>query len=170
MNQSNINNEEDNNQANELCQFLSFTLGNEDYGVDILRVQEIRGWEEVREIPNTPEHIKGVMNLRNRVVPIIDLRIRFGQNQVEYNPTTVIIVLSVEWREQKMTIGIVVDAVSDVIDVKTGDIQKAPDFGAKINTRFINGMLMIEKRMIVLLDVDKLLNPDEMAQLDQLAP
>jgi len=104
-----INNDEDQTQ------FLSFTLGVEDYGVNILRVQEIRGWEEVRDIPNTPDYIKGVLNLRSTVVPIIDLRIRFGLDKVEYLPTTVIIVLSVEKEDGTHVMGVVVDAVSDLL-------------------------------------------------------
>ena len=153
----------------ELMQFLSFSLGKEEYGIDILRVQEIRGWEEVREIPNTPPYIKGVLNLRSSVVPIIDLRIRFGQKDVEYKPTTVIIVLSVERNNEKHVVGAVVDAVSDVLDVNSKELRKAPDFGTTVNTRYINGMIMIKQRMVILLNVDKLLDPDELATLEKLA-
>ena len=160
----------DNNpQEAELIQFLSFTVEGEDYGVNILRVQEIRGWEEVREIPNTPDYIKGVLNLRNTVVPIIDLRIRLGQKEVEYKPTTVIIVLSVEYEEDKHVVGVVVDSVSDVLDVKSDEIKKAPNFGTRINTKYICGMFMSNERMIVLLDADKLLDPEEMSTLESLA-
>lgn len=161
-----MNNEQ---KTPELMQFLSFTVENEDYGVNILRVQEIRGWEEVREIPNTPDYIKGVLNLRNTVVPIIDLRIRLGQTEVEYKPTTVIIVLSVEYDDSRHVVGIVVDSVSDVLDVNSSEIKDAPNFGAKINTRYICGMFMSSDRMIVLLDADKLLNPEEMSALESLA-
>lgn len=153
----------------ELMQFLSFSLGKEEYGIDILRVQEIRGWEEVREIPNTPPYIKGVLNLRNSVVPIIDLRVRFGQKDVEYKPTTVIIVLSVERNNEKHVVGAVVDAVSDVLDIESKELKPAPDFGTTVNTRYINGMVMIQQRMVILLNVDKLLDPDELATLEKLA-
>jgi purine-binding chemotaxis protein CheW len=149
-------------------QFLSFTLAKDDYGVDILRVQEIRGWEEVRKIPNTPDYIKGVINLRNTVVPIVDLRIRFGQKDVEYKPTTVIIVLSVEVDSTTRVVGVVVDAVSDVINVNEGDIKDAPDFGTTVDTKYIKGMVMAGNRMVILLDTDKLLNPKELTMLDKL--
>ena len=151
-----------------LRQFLSFSLAQEDYGIDILRVQEIRGWEEVREIPNTPEYIKGVLNLRNIVVPIIDLRIRFSKQDVEYKTTTVIVILSVESGDQPRTVGVVVDAVSDVLDVYENDLQSAPDFGTQVNTKYISGMVMLDKRMVILLDTDKLLDPDELTALETL--
>ncbi len=151
-----------------VSQFLSFSLGDDDYGVDILRVQEIRGWEEVREIPNTPDYIKGVLNLRNTVVPIIDLRVRFGQEQFEYNPTTVIIILSVESGDKQRTVGVVVDAVSDVLDIQHSDLQESPDFGAKVNTKYITSMAMFDKTMVILLDTNKLLDPDELAALETL--
>lgn len=152
-------------QKNSILQFLSFTLGDDDYGVDILRVQEIRGWEEVRALPDTPEHIKGVLNLRNIVVPIIDLRIRFLQEEVSYDPTTVIVVLSVESDDTKSTIGIVVDTVSDVLDVPQNSIKEAPNLGSKIDVCYINGMVPIDDRMVILLDTDKLLNPEEMSEI-----
>ncbi len=158
----------ENTQQNSILQFLSFTLGDDDYGVDILRVQEIRGWEEVRSIPNTPECIKGVLNLRNIVVPIIDLRIRFLQEEVKYEPTTVIVVLSVENGNVKSTIGIVVDTVSDVLDVQQSNIKDAPNFGSKIDTRYINGMVSLDDRMVILLDTDKLLNPEEMSEIEKM--
>ena len=148
-----------------LNQFLSFTLGKDDYGVDILRVQEIRGWEEVRKIPNTPDYLKGVMNLRNTVVPIVDLRIRFGLTDIEYKPTTVIIVLSVELAGEQRVMGIVVDAVSDVVDVNSEDMKKVPSLGTAVDTKYINGMVMIGNRMVILLNTDKLLNPQELSAL-----
>ena len=165
-----VNTESENNQQDSaLMQYLSFTVEDEDYGVNILRVQEIRGWEEVREIPNTPEYIKGVLNLRNSVIPIIDLRIRLGQSEVEYKPTTVIIVLSVEYDDNKHVVGIVVDSVSDVLDVNSSDIKSAPNFGTNIDTKYICGMFMSGERMIVLMDADKLLNLEEMTSLENLA-
>ncbi len=160
---------EDESHNNQILQFLSFTLGDEDYGVDILRVQEIRGWEEVREIPNTPDHIKGVLNLRSSVVPIIDLRIRFGLQDIEYKTTTVIIILAVEIADKHSVVGVVVDAVSDVLDVDRGNIKDAPNFGSKVNTKYINGMTMIDERMVILLDTDKLLDLEEMSVLTSIA-
>lgn len=165
--------QQDNNETdstgNEQFQFLSFSLADDHYGVDILRVQEIRGWEECRPIPNTPDYIKGVLNLRDRVIPIIDLRIRFGQQGYEYTPTTVIIVLTVMVQDETHIVGIVVDSVSDVLDINRVELKPAPKLGARINTKFIQGMTMIGERMVVLLDTDRLLNPDELAELEQLA-
>jgi len=160
-------NKEDETQNNDqqIMQFLSFTLGDELYGVDILRVQEIRGWEEVREIPNTPDYIKGVLNLRSSVVPIVDLRIRFELQDIEYIATTVIIILAVEIADKKSVVGVVVDAVSDVLDVDRDNIKDAPNFGSKVNTKYINGMTMLDERMVILLDTDKLLDPEEMSAL-----
>ncbi|MEN8167035.1 MAG: chemotaxis protein CheW [Pseudomonadota bacterium] len=143
-------------------QFLSFTLGGEHYGVDILRVQEIKGWEEVRPLPDTPEFIKGVLDLRGVIVPIIDLRSRFNFASVEYTPTTVTIVLSVERAGKPLIIGVVVDGVSDVLNVKCAEVRKAPDLGTHINTQYITGMFTQNERMIVLLDADRLFNPDEL--------
>jgi purine-binding chemotaxis protein CheW len=149
-------------------QYLSFNLGGEDYGVDILRVQEIKGWEEVRELPDTPDFIKGVLDLRGIIVPIIDLRTRFNLKTVKYTPTTVIIVLSIQKDDKPFVIGIVVDGVSDVINVSANDIKIAPDLGVHINTKYITGMYTQENRMIVLLDIDKLFNPDELNITDNI--
>jgi purine-binding chemotaxis protein CheW len=158
-----------NTSNQDQAQFLSFTLGNEDYGVNILRVQEIRGWEEVRAIPNTPDYIKGVLNLRNTVVPIVDLRIRFGFNNYEYKTTTVIIVLSVEKNDGSHVMGVVVDAVSDVLNIEPNKIKDAPNFGAKINTKYMNGMVMVNDRMVILLNADKLLDQDELSAIENIA-
>ena len=157
------------NSDEDQTQFLSFTLGNEEYGVNILRVQEIRGWETVREIPNTPDYIKGVLNLRNTVVPIVDLRIRFSLENFEYKPTTVIIVLSVEKDDGTHVMGVVVDAVSDVLHIEPGTIKDAPNFGAKINTKYMSGMVMVDEHMVILLDSDKLLDQDELAALESMS-
>jgi len=151
-----------------LSQFLSFTLGDDDYGIDILRVQEIRGWEEVRKIPHTPEYIKGVVNLRSVVVPIIDMRIRFGQEKYDYNPTTVIIVISVIYNENSHLLGIVVDSVSDVIDIDNSQIKPPPALGTNVNTEFMSGMFMVDERMIIVLDSDKLIDPDEIIAIENI--
>ncbi|MEY3807065.1 MAG: hypothetical protein RI893_41 [Pseudomonadota bacterium] len=149
-------------------QFLTFELAGEAYGVEILKVQEIRGWEAVRVIPNTPAFIKGVLNLRGSVVPIVDLRERFSLAHSDYSSKTVVIVLCVEHEESQFVMGIVADAVSDVLDINLGDIKKAPNFGAKINIRYMRGMHVYKKKMIMLLDVDKLLNPDEVEGIESL--
>jgi purine-binding chemotaxis protein CheW len=141
-------------------QFLSFTLGTEEYGVDILRVQEIRSWEPVSRIPNVPHYEKGVVNLRGSIVPIIDLRERFDLGRSQYTPLTVVVVLQARIGEKSRVMGVVVDAVSDVIDVDKKSIQSSPNFGAKVSTEFINGLVSINQRMVMLLDVDKLLKLD----------
>jgi len=150
-------------------QFLSFTLGGEDYGVDILRVQEIRGWEDLRPLPDTPDYVKGVLDLRGTIVPIIDLRIRMSMSNVEYQPTTVIIVLSViDENGKSQQVGAVVDAVSDVLDVKAEEIKKAPAIASKINDRYLKGMVSRDDRMVILLDVDLLFKANEIGVLDAL--
>ncbi len=150
-------------------QYLSFALGGDDYGVDILKVREIKGWEEVRQLPDTPVYVKGVLDLRGTIIPIIDLRSRFQLESVEYTPTTVTIVLAVETEEKAMVMGIVVDGVSDVLDVDDSQIHTAPDLGQKINTRYIKGMVTVGERMVILLDVDKLISPEELGLLETLS-
>ena len=142
------------------AQFLSFTLGKEEYGIDILRVQEIRSWEPVSRIPNVPSYEKGVVNLRGAIVPIIDLRERFGLGHSQYTPLTVVVVLQARIADKTRVMGVVVDAVSDVIDVDKRSIQSSPNFGAKVSTEFINGLVSVNQRMVMLLDVDKLLKLD----------
>lgn len=144
-------------------QFLSFSLGREEYGVDILRVQEIRSWEPVSRIPNVPPYEKGVVNLRGAIVPIIDLRERFQLGRSQYTALTVVVVLQVRIQERTRIMGVVVDSVSDVVDIDRRHIQTAPDFGAKVSTEFITGLAAVGGRMVMLLDVDKLLSLDGVA-------
>ena len=146
------------------AQFLTFTLGDEEYAVDILRVQEIRSWEPVSRIPNVPDYEKGVVNLRGAIVPIIDLRERFKLGHTDYTSLTVVVVLqtyAADGRQRVM--GAVVDSVSDVVNVKTANIQQAPDFGARVSTEYIKGLVSVDERMVMLLDVDKLLKLDGMS-------
>ncbi|HEY4369131.1 MAG TPA: chemotaxis protein CheW [Steroidobacteraceae bacterium] len=141
-----------------LQQVLTFTLGNESFGVEILRVQEIRGWSRVTQIPEAPPHVLGVQNLRGSLVPIVDLRTRLGLERVEYTPLTVIVVLSVEDSGNgHRDIGIVVDSVSDVSDLRQDDLKAAPDLGTGTNTEFIRALATIGDRMVMLLDADRLL-------------
>lgn len=149
-------------------QYLSFDLNNEDYGVDILRVQEIRGWEPMRTLPGTPDYVKGVLDLRGTVVPIIDLRGKFGMETLEYTPVTVIIVLAVLMGDNKHMFGAVVDAVSDVLDIADDEVRTLPSLGTGINTRYVGGMVKREDRMVMLLDVDKMFNPDELSMIAEL--
>ena len=147
-------------------QYLTFCLSDEGYGVDILRVQEIKGWTPVTRIPNAPEYLRGVLNLRGAIVPIIDLRMRFGMDNVEYTATTVVIVLSVRREGRERIIGVVVDGVEDVLNVNPAEIKPAPDFGATINTEFISGLATVDEKMVMLLDIDRLLSIDQLQGLD----
>lgn len=150
-------------------QFLTFELAGETYGVEILKVQEIRGWEAVRKIPKTPSYIKGALNLRGNIVPIIDLKERFDIELTEYTSVTVVIILRVSSSNGPMSLGVVVDAVSDVLDIKTADIKAAPNLGAKIDTCYMRGMCVTKKGMIMLLEADKLLNPRELEDIGELS-
>jgi len=145
----------------DMEQFLTFELAGEAYGVEILKVQEIRGWEPVREIPNTPDFIKGALNLRGSIVPIIDLRERFGMEKTEYSPITVVIVLCVENSQGSNVMGIVADAVSDVLEIQLSEIKSTPKLGSKIDTRYMRGMYVGNKQMVMLLDADKLLDSEQ---------
>lgn len=141
-------------------QVLTFTLGQETYGVDILRVQEIRGWSPVTRVPQSPPHVLGVLNLRGSIVPIVDLRMRFRLEQAEYTAITVIIVVSVETMHGRRELGVVVDGVSDVVDINMADIKPAPDLGAHVSTDFIHGLMTVGEHMVMLLDIDRLVGGD----------
>ena len=151
-------------KSDNTIQYLSFVLGTEEYGVDILRVQEIRSWEPVSRVPNVPPYEKGVVNLRGAIVPIIDLRERFALSKVEYTPLTVVVVLQTGSGNHTRIMGVVVDSVSDVISIEKSEIQGAPDFGTKVSNEFINGLVSVSERMVMLLDVDKLLTIENLEQ------
>lgn len=141
-------------------QYLTFELNGEHYGVEILRVQEIKGWDYVTPIPNTPPHMCGVLNLRGAIVPIVDLRLFFEMSFKSYTKTTVVVVLRVEGVTPR-TVGIVVDAVSDAHNVHPEDVRETPDFGDVVSTAFISGITRIDDNMVMLLDVDKLLSSEQ---------
>lgn len=144
-------------------QYLTFLLAGEEYGVDILRVQEIKGWDSVTPIPNTPKYIRGVINLRGTIVPIIDLRLRFNLEQLEYGPTTVVIMLKVvSDTKQSRTMGIVVDGVSDVYNMPEQQIKPSPDFGTAVETDFVKGLATVNEKMVIILDIDHILNAKEL--------
>jgi purine-binding chemotaxis protein CheW len=143
-------------------QMLTFVLGDETYGVDILRVQEIRGWQPVTRIPQSPRHVLGVLNLRGSIVPIVDLRMRLDFERAEYTAVTVIIVLSIQSAHGRRDVGVVVDAVSDVINVQAREVKPAPDLGAQVNIEYIQGLATIADRMVMLLDIDRLISADIM--------
>ena len=142
----------------DASQYLTFMLENEEYGVDILRVQEIKGWDSVTPIPNAPAYVKGVMNLRGTIVPIIDLRQRFGLPRSDYGPTTVVIVLKVTGESGERTMGVVVDGVSDVYNVGAEQAKPPPDFGSVVDTEFVKGLATVGDKMVILLDIDNLIN------------
>ncbi|MCG8708877.1 chemotaxis protein CheW [Brenneria sp. 4F2] len=143
-------------------EFLIFTLGDEEYGVDILKVQEIRGYDQVTRIANTPAFIKGVTNLRGVIVPIVDLRIKFAQQEVDYDDNTVVIVLNLGQR----VVGIVVDGVSDVLSLTADQIRPAPEFAVTLSTEYLTGLGSLGERMLILVDIEKLLSSEEMALVD----
>lgn len=146
--------------ANE---FLTFRLGNEEYGIEILKVQEIRGYEQVTAIANAPAFLKGVVNLRGIIVPVVDMRIKFNLGQAEYDQFTVVIILNVAGR----VVGMVVDGVSDVIRLAEDQIRAAPDFSAtSFDTRYITGLGTLDERMLILVDIEKLMGSPDMALFD----
>lgn len=153
-------------QADEADQtaseYLTFTLGSEEYAIDILKVQEIRGYEQPTLIANAPAFIKGVINLRGIIVPVVDLRIKFKLDLIEYTPFTVVIILNVARR----VIGVVVDSVSDVISLTQSQIRPAPDFSGSFDTKYILGLASQESRMMIVTDIERLMSSAEMELID----
>ena len=147
--------------ATDGSQYLTFTLGAEEYGVEILKVQEIKGYSAITPIPNTPNYVKGVMNLRGSIIPIVDLRAKLSMAEAAYNQFTVIIVVRVGAK----TVGVVVDAVSDVLNIPLKDIQPTPDFGSQVDARFISGLAKAGDRLVVLLEIEKVLAGDGSAAM-----
>lgn len=143
-------------------EYLTFCLGAEHYGLEILKVQEIRGYESVTEMVNTPDFIKGVINLRGEIVPIVDLRIKFKLKQVVYDHFTVVIILNLSGHD----VGIVVDSVSEVIALKEEQVREVPSLVTTIDSRHLVGLAAIEDRMTILVDVEKLMDKEEMFQID----
>ena len=146
----------------EAAQYLTVNLRNEEYGIDILAVREIRGWTPVTRIPQAPPFILGVLNLRGAIVPVIDLRLRFGLPREEYTPTTVCVIVMVAGRQ----FGVVVDAVSDVIDVLPDAMRPVPDMGTTVDTEYLKGLTSVGERMVLLLDVDRLLQQKDTQMLE----
>ncbi len=153
-------------EVEEIClptkEFLTFRLGGEEYGVEVLKIQEIRGYDAVTKIPNTPNFIKGVANLRGNIVPIVDMRIKFNSGDITYDQFTVVIILTLDGR---MT-GIVVDGVPDVIGLTEKQMRPIPKCGTVIDTKYINGLGSIEERMLILVDIEKLMNSPDMCLRD----
>ena len=146
-------------------EMLVFVLGKDEYGVDILKVQEIRGYEKVTPIPGAPEYLKGVVNLRGTIVPVIDLRVKFGAKDPKYDSFTVVIILRLATR----VFGIVVDGVSDVIRLADHEVRPAPQFGAMVNTEFLAGVGTQGERMVLLMDIERFLSSQELRLLESVA-
>jgi purine-binding chemotaxis protein CheW len=138
-------------------QYLTFMLAGEEYGVAILQVQEIKGWDKVTRIPHTPEYVLGVINLRGAVVPILDLRRRLGLGTVEFGPTTVVIVVRVNNGGNERTVGMVVDAVSEVYNIAATETKPPPDVCGNVNTVFVQALATVHNRMLILLDMERLI-------------
>ena len=149
-------------EGNYTQEFLTFTLGAEEYAIDILKVQEIRGYEQPTSIANAPTYIKGVINLRGTIVPIVDLRIKFNVGTAEYTPFTVVIILNIGER----VVGAVVDSVSDVIMLASGEIHPAPEFAATVDTRYIRGLCTHDERMLIVVDIERLMLSPELGLVD----
>jgi purine-binding chemotaxis protein CheW len=147
--------------------YLTFTLAEEEYGIGILKIKEIIGMLPITSVPQTPEFVKGVINLRGKVIPVIDLRLRFGIGEIDYTERTCIIVVEIASQAGTVQIGIVVDSVSEVLNVKGDDIADTPTFGTKLDTEYILGMAKMEGGVKILLDIDKVLSADEVGMLDQ---
>ncbi|MDX1590103.1 MAG: chemotaxis protein CheW [Oleiphilaceae bacterium] len=143
-------------------EFLAFTLGEEEYALDILKVQEIRGYDNVTRIANAPSFIKGVINLRGTIVPIVDLRLKFNLGEASYNEFTIVIILNLAER----VVGIVVDAVSDVIELQSEQIRPAPEFRATVQAEYIQGLATVEEKMMIILDIEGMMLSEDMALID----
>lgn len=145
-------------------EYLTFVLGEEEYGIEILKVQEIRGYDTVTRIANTPDFIKGVINLRGTIVPIVDLRLRFNLGKVEYTDFTVVIILNLNHR----VVGIVVDGVSDVITLQDSQVNPVPELVSNIDTKYLVGLGTVDNRMLILVDIERLMTSQEMALIDDI--
>ena len=146
--------------------YLTFLIGKEEFGVGVLKVREIMGIQEITEVPQTPPYLKGVINLRGKVIPVIDLRLKFGLSAIDYTQRTCIIVVQVNSGATLLQMGIVVDAVSEVITLALGDIEDTPDFGASIATNYILGMAKIKDKVKILLDINEVLSSHEIRGLE----
>ncbi len=149
--------------------YLTFSMADEEYGIGILKIKEIIGMMPITTVPQTPEFVKGVINLRGKVIPVIDLRLRFGMDAIDYTERTCIIVVEIDGSVGTVQIGIVVDAVSEVLNVNGEEIEETPTFGAKLNTDYILGMAKMEGGVKILLDIDRVLSGEEIEILEKAA-
>jgi purine-binding chemotaxis protein CheW len=149
--------------------YLTFSLAEEEYGIGILKIKEIIGMMPITTVPRTPEFVKGVINLRGKVIPVMDLRLKFGMEEIDYTERTCIVVVEIEGSSGTVMIGVVVDSVSEVLNIKGEDVEETPTFGAKLKTDYILGMAKMEGGVKILLDIDRVLSEDEIAALDEAA-
>ena len=147
--------------------YLTFSLAGEDYGIGILKVKEIIGMMPITHVPQTPEYVKGVVNLRGKVIPVVDLRLKFGIEPIDYTERTCIIVVEISSASKTISMGIVVDSVSEVMNIKNGDIEDTPSFGTKLKTEFILGMAKMGSSVKILLDIDLVLADEEVAEIQE---
>lgn len=155
--------------GDDIHQYLTFVLGGEVYGVSILVIREILEYQEPTSVPMMPDFIRGVINLRGSVVPVVDLSLRLGKQSSEVGKRTCVVIIEISHEEEKMQIGVVVDAVNEVLDIAPENIEAAPSFGAKIRTDFISGMGKIDDHFVVLLNIDHVLSVEELSMIDQAA-
>jgi purine-binding chemotaxis protein CheW len=149
--------------------YLTFSLSDEEYGIGILKIKEIIGMMPITSVPRTPKFVRGVINLRGKVIPVIDLRIRFCMEEKKYNDRTCIVVVEIESHGTEMVIGIVVDSVSEVLNIKSEEIEETPEFGTTLNTEYIIGMATMEGGVKILLDIDAVLSSEELTHLQKTA-
>ncbi len=155
--------------ADKEGKYLTFSLTDEEYGIGILKIREIIGMLPITSVPQTPPFVKGVINLRGKVIPVVDLRLRFSMDGIDYTERTCIIVVEIEGQSGTVMIGIVVDAVSEVLNIKGEDIEDTPTFGTRLNTDYILGMAKMEGGVKILLDIDRVLSGEEIAVLEKAA-
>ena len=153
----------------KLGKYLTFKLNEEEYGIGILKVKEIIGIMTITSVPRTPEFLKGVINLRGKVIPIVDLRLKFSMEAIPYTERTCIIVVEIDSNDATVLIGIVVDAVSEVLNIKEADIEETPTFGTELDTEYILGMAKMEGGVKILLNIDKVLSPKEIEGLEKVS-
>ena len=149
--------------------YLAFTLANEEYGVDILKIKEIIGMMPITSVPQTPVFLKGVINLRGKVIPIVDLRLKFGMQSIDYTDRTCIVVVEIAGQEENLLMGSIVDTVSEVLNIKEEEIEDAPGFGSKLKTDYILGMAKTKEGVKILLDIDKVLSSDELIVIENIS-
>lgn len=145
--------------------YLTFLLGNEEFAIQVLRVREIMGIQEITAVPQTPSYVKGVINLRGKVIPVVDLRLKFGLAELEYTPRTCIIVVQIQSEAGRMMIGVIVDAVSEVLTLQAADIEDTPDFGSGVATPYLLGMAKIKGKVKILLDINMVLSSQDLQAL-----